>query len=113
MKLEDIISVLSLEVLQLQGNFSVDVSGGYASDMLSDVLAHGREKNLWITFQTHQNVVAVAKLKDLAAVIFVQNRTPDEETLKRAREENVILLGTADSAFEISGKLYGLIMAKD
>lgn len=113
MKLEDIISVLSLEVLQLQGNFNVDVSGGYTSDMLSDVLAHSREKNIWITFQTHQNVVAVAKLKDLAAVIFVQNRTPDEETLKRAREENVILLGTADSTFEISGKLYGLIMAKD
>jgi len=113
MKLENIISVLSLEVLQLQGNFNVDVSGGYTSDMLSDVLAHSREKNIWITFQTHQNVVAVAKLKDLAAVIFVQNRTPDEETLKRAREENVILLGTADSTFEISGKLYGLIMAKD
>jgi hypothetical protein len=113
MKLEDIISVLSLEVLQLQGDFNVEVRGGYTSDMLSDVLAHSREKNIWITFQTHQNVVAVAKLKDLAAVIFVQNRTPDEETLKRAREENVILLGTADSTFDISGKLYGLIMAKD
>jgi hypothetical protein len=113
MRLENIINALSLEVLQLQGDFHVEVSGGYASDLLSDVIARSRQKNIWITLQTHPNVIAVAKLKELAAIIFVNSRMPEDETLKKAREENVVLLRTEDSAFTISGKLYALITPKD
>jgi hypothetical protein len=109
MKVVDMINALSLEVFQLQGDFNAEVSGGYASDLLSDVMARSKEKNVWITLQTHLNIVAVAKLKDLAAVVFVNGRRPDEDTLQRAREENVVLLGTNETTFSICGKLYNLL----
>ena len=109
MKLKKIIEKLALNLLTAQDKLDVRVSGGYTSDLLSDVIANSKEGNLWITLQTHQNIIAVAKLKDLAGIVIVNNREPDEETLKKAEEENVPLLTTEETAFEVSGKLYQLI----
>ena len=109
MKIKEIIEKLQLKPLAGQENLDVEITGGYTSDLLSDVIANSKEGNLWITLQTHQNIIAVAKLKDLAGIIIVNNREPDEETLKKANEENVPIFCTEGTAFEISGKLYELI----
>ena len=109
MKLNEIIEKLKLQVLTGQHRLDTEVSSGYTSDLLSDVIANSKEGNLWITLQTHQNIIAVAKLKDLAGIIIVNNRKPDEETLKKAEKENMPLITTEETAFKISGKLYQLI----
>ncbi len=109
MKLKEIVENLQLQVLVGQERLETEVTGGYTSDLLSDVMANSKGKNLWITLQTHENIVAVAKLKDLAGIIIINNRKPDEETLKRANDEQVTLLASGESAFSITGKLYGLI----
>ncbi|MBC8357520.1 MAG: serine kinase [Candidatus Aminicenantes bacterium] len=109
MKLKEIIEKLQLKVLTGQDKLQVEVTGGYTSDLLSDVIANSKQGNLWITLQIHQNIIAVAKLKDLAGIIIVNNREPDEETLQKAKEENVPLFSSEEMAFEISGKLYELI----
>jgi serine kinase of HPr protein (carbohydrate metabolism regulator) len=111
MKIREIIEKLQLKALAGQENLDVDVTGGYTSDLLSDVIANSNEGNLWITLQIHQNTIAVARLKDLAGIIIVNNREPDEDTLKKANEENVPVLCSQEMAFEISGKLYELIKA--
>jgi serine kinase of HPr protein (carbohydrate metabolism regulator) len=113
MKLKEIIENLKLKVLAGEENLEVEVTGGYTSDLLSDVIANSKQGNLWITLQTHQNIIAVAKLKDLSGIIIVNNREPDEDTLRKATEENVPLLGSDKVAFEVSGKLYGLISSTD
>ena len=109
MKLKEIIEKLQLKILAGQDKLDVEVTGGYISDLLSDVIANSKQGNLWITLQIHQNIIAVAKLKDLAGIIIVNNREPDEDTLGKAKEENVLLLGSEEMAFEVSGKLYELI----
>ncbi len=109
MKLKEIIEKLQLKVLMDQDKLDMEVTGGYTSDMLSDAIANSKEGNLWITLQTHQNIIAVAKLKDLSGIIIVNNREPDEDTLQKAKEENVPLLGSEETAYEVSGKLYELI----
>ncbi len=109
MRLKEIIEKLLLRVLTAKVNLETEVSGGYTSDLLSDVIANSSGGNLWITLQIHQNIVAVARLKDLAGIIIVNNRQPDSETLKKAEEEKVPLLLTEESAFITSGKLYKLL----
>jgi hypothetical protein len=109
MKLNDLVRQVGLNPLQDRGNLDVEVSGGYASDLLSDVMARAGERNVWITCQIHENIVAVARVKGLAAVIIVNNRTPDEEVLQRAREEGIPVFGTAETAFAVSGKLFALL----
>ncbi len=113
MKVKNIIEKLSLNVLTAPDKLDIEVSGGYASDLLSDVMANARPRNIWITLQTHQNIVAVAKLRELAAIVLVNNRTPEPETLKSAEEEKVPLLVTGDSAFTISWKIHALLEHED
>jgi len=109
MKLKEIVEKLKLKVLIGQDRLETEVTGGYTSDLLSDVIANSKSGNLWITLQTHQNIIAVAKLKDLTGIIIINNRKPDEETLQRAKEENLPLLSSEETAFNITGKLYNLI----
>src|SRR4030065_1526523 len=94
MKLKEIVEKLELQVLVGQDRLDTEVTGGYTSDLLSDVMANSKGKNLWITLQTHENIVAVAKLRDLAGIIIINNRKPDEQTLQRAKDEKVTLLAS-------------------
>ncbi|UCF78775.1 MAG: serine kinase [Candidatus Eiseniibacteriota bacterium] len=111
MKLKDVVDKLELKVLTCEDKVGAEVSGGYTSDLLSDVMANSKEGNLWITLQTHQNIVAVAKLKDLSGIVLVNERQPDVDTVQKATAEGVLLLQTSEPAFVISGKLYQLLGA--
>jgi serine kinase of HPr protein (carbohydrate metabolism regulator) len=107
-KLSELIQNLNLSVRSAQENLEREVTGGYASDLLSDVLAHSREGDLWITLQVHQNIVAVASMKDLAGIILVNGREPEQETIEKAETEDIAIMVSELSAFELVGRLYGL-----
>jgi len=89
-------------------SLSNEVTGGYASDLLSDVIANSREGDVWITLQCHVNVVAVASMKDLAGIILVNDRQPDPDAAEKAEEEGIAILVSGLPAFEVIGRLYGL-----
>lgn len=108
MNLRELTQKLSLEVKVGARSLSDEVRGGYASDLISDVIAHAREGDLWVTLQTHQNTIAVASMKDLAGVVLVNGRQPEEDTLRAAKKENVPLLVSSLPAFELIGRLYNL-----
>ncbi len=104
--LKDIVQKLGLKVVT--GDIDREVSAGYASDLLSDVIANAQKDNIWITLQTHVNIVAVANLQELAGIILVNGRQPEKATLQKAEQENIPLLLTELPTFEIVGKLYEL-----
>jgi hypothetical protein len=109
MTLKEVVERLGLCVLTSNAAGDAKVTGGYTCDLLSDVMANGRPGNIWITMQTHQNILAVAKIKDLAGIVVVNGRRPDEKTAQKADEEKVTILGTEESAFRISGRLHHLL----
>jgi predicted transcriptional regulator len=106
--LQQIVQELELEVRAGGNGLETEVRGGYASDIISDVLANTREGTLWITHQRHPNTVAAAVLREAAAVILANGREPEEETLRKAREENVTLLVSSLPAYELAGRLFSL-----
>ena len=108
MKLSRLASALDLETRSARARLDNEVTGGYASDLLSDVLGNSRNGDLWVTLQVHGNIVAVASMKDLAGIVLVNGRQPEEETLERAEAEGVPILVSRLSAFDLIGKLYGL-----
>ncbi|MCX7847806.1 MAG: DRTGG domain-containing protein [bacterium] len=85
-----------------------EVTDAYASDLLSDVVGHAHAGTLLITIQVHRNVVAVASLVGLSAVVIAQGRQPEEDVLAAARENQVNLLSAPSSAFTLAGRLYQL-----
>jgi hypothetical protein len=108
MKLAEIAEKLDLQVRTGGESLDVDVRLGYASDLLSDVMAHARESDVWITLQTHQNIVAVAVMKSLAGIILVNGREPEEAAVRKATAEGIPLLISRLSTFDLIGKLFEL-----
>lgn len=106
MNLKEVVHSLKMEIKSGAQNLSGEVAAGYASDLLSDVMAHAEKDTLWVTLQIHQNIVAVAVVKDLAGIVIVNGRQPEQETLTRAEKEGVPILVTDLPAFEIVGRLY-------
>jgi hypothetical protein len=107
-KLADLVNALDLDVRSAPGKLDSEVAGGYVSDLLSDVLAHARQGDVWITLQIHQNVVAVASMKELAGVILVGGREPEEDTLRKAESEGIPMAVSNLPAFELVGRMYEL-----
>jgi hypothetical protein len=107
MNLQQIIDNLNLTVLTEPRDFSIiQPEGGYTSDLLSCVMAGAKSNYLWITLQAHLNIVAVAALLEVAAIIITEDAQPDPATVAKANEQGVILLSTSKLTFEIDGKLW-------
>lgn len=106
MKVSDLVEKFGLKVFSGEAGLDNEITGGYVSDLLSDVMGNAAEGEVWVTLQTHQNVMAIASLKDLAAVLLVKGFEPEEDTLEHSNDEGIPLLGTDLDTFEISGKLY-------
>jgi predicted transcriptional regulator len=102
----DIAKAFGLETRAGKDHLHEKVTGGYVSDLLSDVIAHSRKGNIWVTLQTHPNIVAVASMKELAGIILTGGREPDSDTLRKAEEEGIPILISPLYAFELVGRLY-------
>jgi serine kinase of HPr protein (carbohydrate metabolism regulator) len=113
MNLKELVERLDLRVYSGRDELARDIVGGYAGDLLSDVIAHGRKDQVWVTIQVHPNVVAVAVLKELAAIVLANGREPASETIARAQKERVPILGTTLTAFEFAGRFHGLGLRDD
>ena len=109
MKIENIVQALQLEVKCGKDYLNREVTGGYTGDLLSDVMGNAREGYIWITRQVHQNIVAVASLKELAGIILINSCQPAPDTLEKAEAEKIPVMVSSLPAFEISGQIYNLL----
>ncbi len=109
MNLAQIIQELHLTVLTEPLDFaSVEPSSGYTSDLLSCVMSGAAKHSVWVTLQAHSNIVAVAALLDLTAIIITEGAMPDPATIAKANQEGITLLATTDPSFHVIGRLWDL-----
>jgi hypothetical protein len=109
MTLKEIIAQLDLTVLTSSDDLeAIKPDGGYASDLLSCVVAGAEPGNIWVTLQAHMNVVAVAALREVSAVIITENAQPDIDVIEKAKEQGVTLLSTREPSYQVVGKLWEL-----
>jgi hypothetical protein len=109
MKLDKIIKDLDLKVLTSPVDLTtVDVECGYCSDLLSCVMTGADPGAVWITLMAHGNIIAVAALLDISAIIITEDAQPEEETIKLAEEKGVTLLSSPNDNFHVVGKLWEL-----
>jgi len=104
--ISDLVRPFGLKIETGKDRLDEEVTGGYASDLLSDVIAHSRKGNVWITIQTHPNIVAVATMKELSGIILAGGRQPEAETIQRADQEGIPILTSPLFTFELVGRLY-------
>lgn len=106
MKIKEIKDVLGLKLICGEEEMEREVKVGYCGDLLSDVMANAPDESIWITIQTHQNIVAVAVLKSMRGIIIAGNHQPDEDTIKKAEAEKLPIFVSPMTSFEIAGRLY-------
>ena len=106
MKLRQIVDILSLTVMAGHTGLDTEVTGGYAADLVSCAMAGAQKDGLWVTLQGHLNIVAVASLLDLAAIIVTENKVVGPEALAKANEEGIPILATPRTTFEVVGRLW-------
>jgi predicted transcriptional regulator len=102
--LEEVAKVVDAEVLTAHNGTQVGLC--YQSDLLSDVLAHAKPNALWLTVQIHRNVVSVASMKDISAILITGGRRPAPAIIAEAEEEGVAMLCTPLSNYEAAGRLW-------
>ena len=106
MIVKDIVNRFGLEILSGKEGLDREVTGGHCGDLLSEVMGNAPIGCVWLTVQGHQNIVAVATLREMAAIIITGGQTPDSETIQKADAENIPILLYAGLAFDLSGQLY-------
>lgn len=109
MKVNEFVQKTGMKVLTGESGLDKVITGVYVCDLLSWVMSHAAKGNIWITVHTHLNTVAVALLTELSCIIVPEGIHVEEATLKKASEENIVILGTDMSAYEICCKAYELI----
>jgi predicted transcriptional regulator len=105
MTVQQIVDGLRLRVVAGASRLNQEVSGGYVGDLLSCVMARARAGNIWVTVQAHQNVIAVASLAGVSAVIVSEGSAIDAATAMRANQEGIPLLSTQSASFEVVAAL--------
>jgi hypothetical protein len=107
MTLQDVIDQLNLTVLTQPADFAgVTPTSGYTSDLLSCVMAGAKKGAVWVTLQAHLNIVAVAALLEMSAIIITEDAQPEAATIDKANEEGITLLATEKPSFEVVGRLW-------
>jgi hypothetical protein len=108
MKLNELSQQLALEVRTAKEKLDAEVTGGYASDLLSWVMAKAQAGNVWITIQAHPNIVAVASLISLSGIVIAEGVTPEPATLEKAEQEGIPILTTHLDMYAVAGKMFEL-----
>ncbi len=106
MTLDEIKSILNACVLARNNDLNVDIDRAYCADLMSDVLAFSITSSLLITGLTNAQVVRTAEVADIRAIVFVQSKRPDVETIALADGKKIPLLVTDFSMFDTCGRLY-------
>jgi predicted transcriptional regulator len=106
MKVAEMMERFGLKLTAGARGLDRDVRGGYSGDLLSDVMANAPMGCVWLTVQGHQNVVAVAVLREMAAIVICGGRQADEETVLKADHEGIPVLTWPDPAYALAGRLF-------
>ncbi len=109
MKLSVLEKELDLKLLTECDYDDREVTGGYVGDLLSWVMGRARTGDVWITIMSNINIVAVATLTDCACILLSEGVIPDENVIEKANSQDIVIMSSELSSYELSTKIGELI----
>ena len=100
MTVAQLAETLGLEVIS-SGDLSREIECCYCSDLLSHCMSNIEYANLWITVQVNINIVAIAVLTELSAIIISQDMTVDKTVIDKAVEEGITILKSTLPSYDL------------
>lgn len=81
------------------------IHGVYCCDLLSIVMGRAKADDAWITVMGNINAIAVAVLADVSCIILSEGMSLDEQSIQKAKEQQVCILQSDSPTFELSQKI--------
>ncbi|MHC1720595.1 MAG: hypothetical protein AB9844_08050 [Clostridiaceae bacterium] len=107
MKIREIKELLGSEPITCVDCLHEEVVYGFASDLMSDVLALNSSNNvLLITGLMNLQTIRTAEMKDIKYIVFVRGKVPDEGIIQLARENGLCIICTKETMFRTCGILF-------
>lgn len=107
MKLKDIMELLDAKVIVGDESIKdIEIKHVGAADLMSEVLAFSREDSLLLTGLTTPQIIRTAQMMDLAVIVLVRGKIPQQDTIDLAKEVGIPLLTTKELLYTACGKLY-------
>lgn len=105
MKINEIASILNAEIITNFSDERTDIQYGFASDLMSDVLAYATSDSLLITGLNNHQVIRTAEMMDMTTVLFVRGKKPGKDIIDLAVENSLTILATDHTMFKTCGLL--------
>ena len=107
MRLATIQQVLKAKIIVGDDNLDAEVSAGAASDLMSDLLA-GPTKSGVVVLSGLNNiqVIRTSVLSDVAALVLVRGKEPNEEMISHAGKHGLLVMSTPFSMYTACGRLF-------
>ena len=93
----------------VEGDPDRGITGGYCGDLLSWVMGRAKEGDAWFTVMGNVNAIAVATLADTACIVLVEDSPLDDAAKMRAQQQDVTILQSGRTAYELAAMLHGLL----
>lgn len=106
MQASDLAERFNLKVVAGKDGLDRQVTGGHCGDLLSEVMANAPVGCVWLTIQTHRNIIAVAVLKEMAAILLTGGNMPDADAREKADAEKIPVMVSEETTYGLAGKLY-------
>lgn len=106
MKLSEVKEILNANVIVGEEKLDIEVKTAFGADLMSDVLAFAKAGSLLLTGLTNTQVIRIAHVLDIAAIILVRGKKPPAEAISLARDLQIPILTTKYILFETAGRLY-------
>lgn len=104
LKLSELVEKCELRVITSLP-LETDISDAYIGDLLSDVMGNAPSESIWLTVQSHMNILAVATIVGARAIVLCNGLHFEEATIKKAEETGVVLLESDETTFNLALKL--------
>jgi len=106
LKLSEVKEILQADIIVGEEKLDSEVQTAFGADLMSDVLAFAKAGSLLLTGLTNTQVIRIANVLDIAAIILVRGKKPPAETLALAKELHIPILTTKYILFETAGRLF-------
>ena len=112
MKISEVAEILQAETCCGGELFDQEVNSACGADLMSDVLAYVKDQPVLLTGLMNPQVIRTAFMMDIRCIAFVRGKKPDENMMKLARDNGVVLLSTQYTMYTACGRLYagGLVV---
>lgn len=106
MKLNEIILLTDARIVAGHNRDIGEISVGYSSDLMSDVLTLDTNRLLLISGLANVQLIRTAEVADVAAVLLARGKKTSPEMIAMAEKAGLVVLESPFSLFRASGILF-------